>query len=47
MVRIGIGVIAWAALLVFILVRGRQAARAGISGDLSEELVGYRVEVAA
>lgn len=46
-VRIGIGVLAWLALVLFIVVRGRRAAAAGITGDLSEELVGDRVEVSA
>lgn len=46
-VRIGIGVLAWLALLVFIVVRGRRAAAQGITGDLSEELVGDRIDVAA
>jgi uncharacterized membrane protein SpoIIM required for sporulation len=45
--RIALGVIAWAAFLVFMLVRGRRAHRAGITGDLGEELVGDSVAVAA
>ncbi|MGP9844384.1 stage II sporulation protein M [Brachybacterium sp. 107] len=45
-VRIGLGVIAWAAFMVFFLVRGRQVHRLGITGDLSEELVGDRVATA-
>lgn len=44
--RIGIGAVAWLAFLGFMLVRGRQAFRAGISGDLDEELVGARVATA-
>ncbi|MDO5661992.1 MAG: stage II sporulation protein M [Brachybacterium sp.] len=46
-VRIGIGVLVWAGFLALMLVRGRTVARAGISGDLSEEEVGDRVAVAA
>ncbi|MEE1616902.1 stage II sporulation protein M [Brachybacterium sp. J153] len=42
-VRIGIGAVLWIAFLVFMLGRGRQAHRSGITGDLSEELVGDRV----
>ncbi|MGP9682741.1 stage II sporulation protein M [Brachybacterium sp. AOP3-A1-3] len=45
-VRIGLGVIAWAAFMVFFLVRGRQVHRLGITGDLSDELVGDRVAAA-
>lgn len=46
-VRILIGVLAWAAFLVYMLVRGRAAHRAGITGDLDQELVGDSVAVAA
>lgn len=46
-VRLGIGVVAWAGLLVLMLVRGRIVARAGVAGDLSEDLVGDRVAVAS
>ena len=42
----GIGVAAWAAFLVFMLGRGRQVRRAGVTGDLSEELVGAHVATA-
>jgi hypothetical protein len=45
-VRIAIGALAWLAFLVFMLGRGRQVHRAGVSGDLSEELVGSRVATA-
>jgi len=45
-VRIAIGVLAWLAFLVFMLGRGRQVHRAGVTGDLSEELVGSRVATA-
>ncbi|WP_299304539.1 stage II sporulation protein M [uncultured Brachybacterium sp.] len=45
-VRIGIGVAAWLAFLVFMLGRGRQVHRAGITGDLSAELVGDHVATA-
>jgi uncharacterized membrane protein SpoIIM required for sporulation len=45
--RLGIGVACWALLLVYMLVRGRAAHRAGITGDLDEDTVGARVEVAA
>ena len=41
--RIGIGVAAWLAFLAFMLLRGRAVYRRGISGDLSEALVGDRV----
>ncbi|AXK45527.1 stage II sporulation protein M [Brachybacterium saurashtrense] len=44
--RIAIGAAVWLAFLVYMLGRGRQAHRAGISGDLSEELVGARVATA-
>lgn len=44
--RITIGAAAWIAFLVFMLGRGRQVHRAGVSGDLSEELVGSRVATA-
>lgn len=46
-VRIGIGVLAWAAFLTVMIVRGRRAARAGVTGDLPEEVVGDQVAVAA
>lgn len=45
-VRVGLGVLAWAAFMVFFLVRGRQVHRLGITGDLSDELVGDRVATA-
>lgn len=45
-VRIALGAAAWLAFLGFMLGRGRQAHRAGITGDLSEELVGDRVATA-
>lgn len=45
-VRIGLGALAWAAFMVFFLVRGRQVHRLGITGDLSDELVGDRVATA-
>jgi len=45
-VRVGLGVLAWAAFMVFFLVRGRQVHRLGISGDLSDDLVGDRVATA-
>ncbi|WP_114855572.1 stage II sporulation protein M [Brachybacterium sp. YJGR34] len=45
-VRVGLGVLAWAAFLVFMLGRGRQVHRAGITGDLAEDLVGARVATA-
>lgn len=45
-VRIGLGALAWAAFMVFFLVRGRQVHRRGITGDLSDELVGDRVATA-
>ncbi|HEX7352830.1 stage II sporulation protein M [Brachybacterium sp.] len=45
-VRIAIGALAWLAFLVFMLGRGRQVHHAGVSGDLSEELVGSRVATA-
>jgi uncharacterized membrane protein SpoIIM required for sporulation len=45
--RIAIGATAWLAFLVYMLGRGRQVHRAGITGDLSEELVGSRVATAA
>lgn len=46
-VRLGIGVLLWAAFLAVMLGRGRTAHRAGITGDLSEDLVGDRTAVAA
>ncbi|MFC0674481.1 stage II sporulation protein M [Brachybacterium hainanense] len=46
-VRIGIGVIAWAGVLWLMLGRGRTVHRSGVSGDLSEDLVGDRVAVAS
>lgn len=45
-VRIAIGALAWLAFMVFMLGRGRQVHRAGITGDLSEELAGDRVATA-
>lgn len=45
-VRIGLGVLAWAAFMVFMLGRGRQVHRRGVTGDLSEELVGDSVATA-
>ncbi|MGP5089505.1 stage II sporulation protein M [Brachybacterium tyrofermentans] len=45
-VRVGLGVLAWAAFMVFFLVRGRQVHRLGITGDLSDDLVGDRVATA-
>ncbi len=45
-VRIGIGALAWLAFLVFMLGRGRQVHRQGITGDLSEDLVGDAVATA-
>lgn len=45
-VRIGIGALVWAAFLVFMLVRGRQVYARGITGDLSEEMVGDQVATA-
>jgi uncharacterized membrane protein SpoIIM required for sporulation len=45
-VRIGLGALAWAAFLVFMLGRGRQVHRQGITGDLSEEMVGDHVATA-
>lgn len=46
-VRIAIGALVWAVLVAVVLVRGRRAVRRGISGDLSEEIVGDSVAVAA
>lgn len=46
-IRLLIGALALAAFLVYAYGRGRAAARAGITGDLSEEQVGDRVAVAA
>ena len=45
-VRIGIGVLAWAALMLLMLVRGRQVHRAGVTGDLPEDVIGARVATA-
>ena len=45
-VRIGIGAAVWLAFVVFMLGRGRQVHREGVTGDLSEELVGARVATA-
>jgi uncharacterized membrane protein SpoIIM required for sporulation len=45
--RLGIGIGCWVLLLVYMLGRGRTVHRAGISGDLDEDTVGARVEVAA
>ena len=36
--RIAIGVCAWSAFVAWIAVLGRRAARAGVTGDLDEEL---------
>lgn len=44
--RIAIGAAAWLAFMVFMLGRGRQVHRAGVTGDLSEELIGDRVATA-
>ncbi|MGP9539002.1 stage II sporulation protein M [Brachybacterium sp. AOP43-C2-M15] len=44
--RIAIGAVAWLAFMVFMLGRGRQVHREGVSGDLSEELVGASVATA-
>jgi len=46
-VRLGIGIVLWAGFLAVALVRGRRVHRAGVSGDLSEDVVGDRVAVAA
>lgn len=45
-VRIGIGAAAWILFLVYMLGRGRRVHRAGVRGDLSDELVGDRVATA-
>lgn len=45
-VRIAIGALVWIAFLVYMLGRGRQAHREGITGDLSEEMAGDSVAVA-
>ncbi|MGP5385716.1 stage II sporulation protein M [Brachybacterium tyrofermentans] len=45
-VRVGLGALAWAVFMVFFLVRGRQVHRLGITGDLSDDLVGDRVATA-
>lgn len=42
-VRIAIGAAVWIAFLAYMLVHGRRVHRRGITGDLSEELVGDRV----
>lgn len=42
-VRIAIGAAVWIAFLAYMLVHGRRMHRRGITGDLSEELVGDRV----
>lgn len=44
--RIAIGAVVWIAFLVYMLGRGRQAHRRGITGDLSEEMVGDHVATA-
>ena len=44
--RIAIGAAVWLAFLAYMLGRGRQAHRAGITGDLSEEMVGDHVATA-
>lgn len=44
--RIAIGAAVWIAFLVFMLGRGRQAHRAGVTGDLSEEMIGTQVATA-
>lgn len=46
-VRIGIGVVLWIAFLALMLVRGRAVHRSGVTGDLSEDLVGDKVAVAS
>ena len=45
-VRIAIGAGVWIAFLVYMLGRGRQVHRRGITGDLSEEMVGDQVATA-
>lgn len=45
--RLVIGVGAWLLFLAFAYGRGRAAHRAGVSGDLSEDMIGDRVAVAA
>lgn len=45
--RIAIGALVWAAFVAAAVVLGRRAAARGITGDLSEELVGDTVAVAA
>src|SRR5699024_7988989 len=45
-VRIAIGAGVWIAFLVYMLGRGRQVHRRGITGDLSEEWVGNQVGTA-
>ena len=45
-VRIGLGAAAWLAFMVFMLGRGAQVHRRGITGDLSEEMVGDSVATA-
>ena len=44
--RIGIGVVVWAAFLVYVWHFGRPAARAGETGDLRAELIEDAVPVA-
>lgn len=45
-VRIGIGVLVWAAFLAYVLVLGRRAAAAGETGDLDRSLTGERLPTA-
>lgn len=45
--RLVIGIGAWVLFLVFAYGRGRAAHREGVSGDLSEDMIGDRVAVAA
>ena len=44
--RIAIGAAVWIAFLVYMLGRGRQVHRRGVTGDLSEEMVGDHVATA-
>lgn len=44
--RITIGALAWLALLAYMLIRGRAVRARGITGDLSDELVGDRIATA-
>ncbi|WP_106507130.1 stage II sporulation protein M [Brachybacterium timonense] len=45
-VKILIGATVWSAFLIYMLGRGRAAHRSGITGDLSDELVGDRIATA-